>query len=40
MRGRKSNDAVPERVPQSASVPSIYYAIEGATDNIVGCNPS
>ena len=42
VRGKKIEfDAVPERVA-TVGKPflSIYYAIEGATDNIVGCNPS
>ena len=42
VRGKKIEfDAVPERVATVGKpFPSIYYAIEGATDNIVGCNPS
>ena len=42
VRGKEIEfDAVPERVATVGKpLPSIYYAIEGATDNIVGCNPS
>ena len=42
VRGKEIEfDAVPERVATvGKAFPSIYYAIEGATDNIVGCNPS
>lgn len=42
MRGKEIEfDVVPERVATVGKpFPSIYYAIEGATDNIVGCNPS
>ena len=42
VRGKKIEfDAVPERVATVGKpFPAIYYAIEGATDNIVGCNPS
>ena len=42
VRGKEIEfDAVPERVATVGKpFPAIYYAIEGATDNIVGCNPS
>ena len=42
VRGEKITfDAEPQRVVTvEKPLPSIYYAIEGATDNIVGCNPS
>ena len=42
VRGKEIEfDVVPERVATVGKpFPSIYYAIEGATDNIVGCNPS
>ena len=42
VRGKEIEfDVVPERVATVGKpFPAIYYAIEGATDNIVGCNPS
>ena len=42
VRGKEiAFDAVPERVATVGKpFPSLYYAIEGATDHIVGCNPS
>ena len=42
VRGKEITfDTVPERIATVGKpFPSIYYAIEGATDKIVGCNPS
>lgn len=42
VRGKEIHfDSVPERVVTIGKpMPSIYYAIEGATDHVVGCNPS
>lgn len=42
VRGKEITfEAVPERIATIGKpMPSIYYAVEGASDHVVGCNPS